>query len=200
MNMDLFLVRHGETQWNVDGRFCGHSDPPLTPRGRDQARALFDFIGNQIFDRVVSSPSIRAVETARLAHGEPLVDFRLRELDFGHLEGLRWEECSLEVRRGLGDFDNFQAPRGESVRELGGRVLDALHDLGHGRHLIVTHGGVIRFLSGKASITDYPKTATLIRLRTTVRSNSAGLVSTCEVISNHSAIASRARRDSNPRS
>jgi broad specificity phosphatase PhoE len=196
MNMDLFLVRHGETQWNVDGRFCGHSNPPLTARGRDQARALFDSIGSEIFDRVVSSPSIRAVETARLAHGEPVVDVRLSELDFGDLEGLRWDECSLEIRRGLGDYDNFQAPRGESVRELGERVLKALYDLGHGRHLVVTHGGVIRFLSGKASMTDYPRTATLIRLRTIVRRKSAGLVATCEVISNHSAIASRSLRDS----
>jgi 2,3-bisphosphoglycerate-dependent phosphoglycerate mutase len=199
MSMDLFLVRHGETQWNVEGRFCGHCDPSLTARGRAQARALFDSIGGESFDRVVSSPSIRAVETARLAYGEPVVDVRLRELDFGDLEGLRWDEFSFDVRRGLGDYDNFQAPRGESVRELGERVLDALYDLGYGRHLVVTHGGVIRFLSGKASMSAYPGTATLVRLRTTVRRKSAGLVATCEVISNHSAIASRSPGDSSLR-
>jgi len=182
MNMELFLVRHGETEWNAAGRFCGHSDPPLSPRGRDQAKALAAVINDTAFDRVVSSPSLRAVETARLAYGEPAVDERLRELDFGDLEGLSWSECPPDVRQRLTDYDGFHAPGGESVRELGERVLAALYDLGEGRHLVVTHGGVIRFLSGKASLTEYPKNATVTCLATSLRRSPSGLEATCQVI------------------
>ena len=52
-------MRHGETTWNQQGRFCGRSDPPLTDRGRQQATALRTLIGDVVFDRVVSSPSLR---------------------------------------------------------------------------------------------------------------------------------------------
>ena len=182
MNMELFLVRHGETEWNAAGRFCGHSDPPLTQRGRDEAALLRGLIGRESFDRAVSSPSIRALETARIAYGEPEVDERLRELDFGDLEGLVWSECSAEIRARLGDYDTFQAPGGESVRDLGARVLRVLHDLGAGRHLVVTHGGVIRFLAGKAAVTEYPRTATLTHLAVTLRKGDSDIEVDCVLV------------------
>ena len=164
MNNELWLVRHGETEWTCAGRFCGRSDPPLTERGRDDARALRSLLAAEVFDRFVSSPSIRALETAQLAYGEPAPEPRLQELDFGELEGLSWHECSDELRQTLGDYDGFCAPGGESVAALGDRVLAALRDLGPGRHLVVTHGGVIRFLTGLASETAYPRPASLTRV------------------------------------
>lgn len=182
MNMELFLVRHGETEWNATGRFCGHSDPPLTQRGRAQAAALRGLLAGESFDRAVSSPSIRALETTRIVYGEPETDERLRELDFGDLEGLVWSECSPDIRQRLAHYDTFQAPGGESVRALGERVLRALSDLGPGRHLVVTHGGVIRFLAGKAAITEYPKTATLTCLVATLRQTDSDLEIDCAVI------------------
>lgn len=161
---DLWLVRHGETEWTCAGRFCGRSDPPLTDRGRADARALRPLLEGETFDGFVSSPSVRALETARLAYGEPETEARLQELDFGELEGLTWARCSDELRQSLGSYDSFCAPGGESVTELGERVLAALHDLGPGKHLVVTHGGVIRFLTGLASGTDYPRPASLTRV------------------------------------
>lgn len=161
---ELWLVRHGETEWTCAGRFCGRSDPPLTDRGRDDARALRPLFADETFDRFVSSPSVRALETARLAYGEPAADARLQELDFGELEGLSWNECDDDLRRTLGEYDGFCAPGGESVTALGERVLAALRDLGPGRHLVVTHGGVIRYLTGLASETAYPRTASLTKV------------------------------------
>ena len=188
MKMELVLVRHGETTWNAGGRFCGRSDPPLTPRGRGQARALRILLLDEVFDRFISSPSARALETARLAYGEPSIDARLRELDFGELEGRAWMDCSADTQQRLLDYDNFQAPKGESVRELGERVLAALWDLGPGKHLVVTHGGVIRFLAGRASVIEYPKVATITRLRMMLSTGVSGALETrCELIAAHPA-------------
>lgn len=164
MTAELWLVRHGETEWTCAGRFCGRSDPPLTDRGRDDARGLAPRLVDETFDRFVSSPSVRALETARLAYGEPDTEPRLQELDFGELEGKVWHECSDELRGALGDYDTFCAPGGESVAALGERVLAALRELGPGRHLVVTHGGVIRFLTGLAAETSYPRPASLTRV------------------------------------
>ncbi len=161
---ELWLVRHGETEWTCAGRLCGRSDPPLTERGRTDASALRAALAGATFERVVSSPAARAVETARLAYGEPVLDARLHELDFGDLEGTTWADCSDDVRRSLIDYTGFCAPGGESVAELGERVLAALTDLGPGRHLVFSHGGVIRFLLGLAAETAYPQPATVTRL------------------------------------
>lgn len=164
MTAELWLVRHGETEWTCAGRFCGRSDPPLTDAGRAAARALRADLAGESFDRFVSSPSLRAVETARLAYGEPATDPRLHELDFGELEGRRWDDCTDDLRRQLLDYDGFCAPGGESVAALGERVLAAVGDLGPGKHLVVSHGGVIRFLLGRASESAYPQPASLTRV------------------------------------
>ena len=165
MTLDIWCLRHAETDWTAAGRFCGWSDPPLNERGRRRAGALRELLHLVEFDSVVSSPSIRAVETARLAYGEPRSDLRLRELDFGELEGSRWPECSTEMRERLADFDAFAAPQGETVPQLAERVSAALADLDAGRHLVVTHGGVIRLLLGRAGIASHPAPGGITPLR-----------------------------------
>jgi 2,3-bisphosphoglycerate-dependent phosphoglycerate mutase len=165
---ELWLVRHGETDWSAAQRFCGWSDPPLSERGRAMAASLRAELESIEFDSIVSSTSQRAVETARLAHGEPRTDERLRELDFGDIEGMTWTECSDDIRTQLLDYETFQAPNGESVEQLIARVSQALAELGPGRHLVVTHGGVIRFLLGRAGVTDYPALATIHRVTLTL--------------------------------
>lgn len=167
VKLDLWLVRHGETEWNAAGRFCGWSDTPLSQRGRAQARALRKPLTDQRFDSFVGSPSIRAVETARLAYGDPILDERLRELDLGDIEGSTWMDCSADVQERLRDYDTFQAPNGESVSQLSERALEALRDLGSGRHLVVTHGGVIRLLLGRAGVTRYPDVGSISRMQLT---------------------------------
>ena len=179
VTIELWLVRHGETEWSAAHRFCGWSDPPLSERGRAMAEALRHELADAQFDSVVSSTSGRAVETARLAYGEPRVDERLRELDFGDIEGMTWKDCTPELREQLLDYETFQAPNGESVAQLIARVTEALRELGPGRHLIVTHGGVIRFLLGRAGVTDYPALATIHRVTVTLDPAPPGLSVSC---------------------
>lgn len=161
---ELWLVRHGETDWSAAGRFCGRSDPALSGRGRAQASALRPLLENAVFDSFLSSPSRRALQTARLAYGEPRIEERLQELDFGDLEGCSWTECSVGMQARLLDYDTFEAPNGESVAELSKRVLGVVEVLGTGRHLLVTHGGVIRLLRGRVGNTEYPAPGSLSRI------------------------------------
>jgi 2,3-bisphosphoglycerate-dependent phosphoglycerate mutase len=146
MTTRLWLVRHGETDWSVAGRLNGWQDVPLNERGRAQARALADGLIGQSFAGTWSSDLQRSIETARLAIGEPTVDPRLRELDFGALEGRTWSELDVATQNELIGFDGFQAPGGEPVATFRARVTDFIAGLEPGDHLVVTHGGVIRML------------------------------------------------------
>ena len=146
MSLRLWLVRHGATDWSDAGRLNGWTDVPLNARGMIQARSLSQRLDGEEFVGVWSSDLIRATETARLTVKEPVTDRRLRELNFGRLEGKRWDECPAEVHQALAAFDRFEAPDGEAVAELRSRVLEFVEALPAGEHLVFTHGGVIRLL------------------------------------------------------
>lgn len=144
---ELWLVRHGETTWNREGRLTGWSDVPLTALGEQQARALSGWLAAERFERVVASDLQRAIQTARLAYGEPQeVSAALRELEFGQLEGLKWAELPEAYRAALLAFDGFQAPGGESTAQMRRRVYGFFDRLPAGRHLVFTHGGVLRMV------------------------------------------------------
>lgn len=144
---ELWLVRHGQTPWNLEGRLTGWSDLPLTALGEQQARALSGWLTGERFHRVVASDLQRAIQTARLAYGEPQeVAAALRELEFGQLEGLRWAELPEVYKEALLKFEGFQAPGGESTAQLRRRVYAFFDDLPAGRHLLFTHGGVLRLV------------------------------------------------------
>jgi 2,3-bisphosphoglycerate-dependent phosphoglycerate mutase len=146
----LWLVRHAETDWSSTGRLCGWTDVPLNERGRDQARARAWTLVGRRFTTAWSSDLRRAVETARLSHGSPTTDPRLRELRFGALEGLRWAELAPPTQGALLSFDGFAAPDGEAVESLRRRVLAFIAELPPGDHLLFTHGGVMRLLLRQA--------------------------------------------------
>lgn len=143
----LWLVRHGETDWSASGRFNGWTDVPLNTQGRRQARVVAGQLRGRRFVTAWSSDLSRAADTARLAGTEPVLDHRLRELDFGTLEGRTWAELSRRTREALIDFDAFIAPDGESAATMRARVLEFVDALPAGDHLVFTHGGVIRLLS-----------------------------------------------------
>lgn len=152
MTTRLWLVRHGETDWSAAGRLNGWRDVPLNERGRAQARGLADRLRDQRFVATWSSDVKRSTETARLADRSPAIDRRLRELDFGALEGMTWGELDEATQRALIGFDRFQAPGGESVAMLQARVADFIAGLDLGDHLVFTHGGVIRLLMREAGL------------------------------------------------
>lgn len=108
MSDALYIVRHGESEYNAKGLLAGITDIPLTDTGREQARQAGKQIKQFGITRIVSSPLVRAYETAQIIaeqigfHPESiLVDERLHERDFGVLEGTVWSERSLVGVEGL---------------------------------------------------------------------------------------------------
>lgn len=123
----LLLVRHGETAANVDGLLLGRADPPLTDRGRSQARALAAAIPTP--QRVVTSPLRRAVETAAAFGVTADVDERWIELDYGELDGRVPDSVPEEVWARWRADSSFAPPGGESLRTLSSRVAAACAEL-----------------------------------------------------------------------
>jgi broad specificity phosphatase PhoE len=160
----LLLARHGETDWNRDGRFQGHADTSLNAHGREQARALAEEVDG--VDVIYSSDLRRAVETAELV-AERLgldvqVDPRLRERGFGAWEGLTRPEIEASFRE---DFDRWRKGDGSGADDaerheaFAARIQAFLGDM-LARHpdetvLVITHGGSIRVVQAVASGLDY---------------------------------------------
>ena len=129
---DLFLVRHGETEWSRSGRHTGSTDVPLTEHGRAEARRLVPLIRSHRIGAAFVSPLQRARETAELI-GVPdaRVDVDLREWDYGGYEGI----TTVEIQRTRAD-----------------RVLakvDAAHANTEGVVLLVAHGHFLRVLTAR---------------------------------------------------
>ncbi len=143
--MELYLMRHGVTAWNREGRFQGREDLPLSREGREDARQAGILLRRFPLDRAVSSPLLRAQETARLLLGEretpvPLeIEPRLIERDYGRLAGLLppEREALLASGRETGVED------GPAVAARALEALRAIRDQGGSRVLVVSHGGVI---------------------------------------------------------
>ena len=160
--LELWLVRHGETPASRDRRVAGWTNVPLTEEGERQAAALRPRLAGREFDSVWASDLDRALHSARLAWGEPRQDARLREISFGSLEGQPWEALAPGERDAVTRFAGFAAPGGESFEALRTRVLSLVDSLGPGRHLLFTHGGVVRLLSREAGEDSFVPTGTLL--------------------------------------
>ncbi len=159
---ELWLVRHGETPASRGRTLAGWTDVPLTERGEAQAAALRPVFTGEAFDGVWSSDLVRAVTTARLAWGEPSQDRRLRELDFGELEGADYMTMDPRVQEDLTRFEGFVAPGGESFGALHARVMSFVDGLPPGRHALFTHGGVVRLLARELGEDRFVPTGTLL--------------------------------------
>lgn len=144
--VEVWLVRHGQTAWSDAARYTGWSDVALTAAGEARARELAPLLPAGPDVTAWSSDLDRCVRTAQLAGLEPRIDRRLRELDFGELDGLTWEQLSEAHRSAVVAFEDFAAPGGESVSQLRARVHAFFEELEPGRHIVVTHGGVVRSL------------------------------------------------------
>ncbi len=168
----IWLVRHGQTAWNEQGRFCGHTDIPLSEAGRKQAHKLAAQLQNVMISAIYSSDLSRARETAeiigngiRLKDGEvqtPIITSpTLREINFGAWEGLTYDEIATTFPEELGFFTNpefISPPQGETLVEVLQRVLPALRDFIRHRHdravVVVSHEGILRGLL--CSLLDMP--------------------------------------------
>ena len=154
----LIVVRHGETEWNLEGRRQGHLDSPLTAKGIAQSEALAQRLANYSFSSLYSSDLGRAYQTAKLISDTTghtiLVDQRLRERNLGIFQGLKGDEIQQAYPGKLllhktGDPD-YIIPQGESSRQQAQRNISCLEEFAQ-KHtgkviVIVTHGGVLNAL------------------------------------------------------
>ena len=127
---DLLIVRHPETDANVNGRFVGQGESPYTAVGRREARRLSHKIASFQPAVIWSSPLLRArvvaERAASLAHVALKVDRRYMELDFGDAHGLTWEEITVAgIPFNYRSEDEPVAPGGESRNQLLARVGEA---------------------------------------------------------------------------
>ncbi|MCD9622410.1 histidine phosphatase family protein [Rhabdothermincola salaria] len=147
----VLLVRHGETEDNVRGRFLGRGDPPLNGRGRCQARQLAPVLASFAPEVLVTSPARRAAETLVEAAGghHPVLDDAFREVDFGRWEGRTRDEVAAldpsdHERFASGAVSGF--PGGDRVADIADRAGGALDRYPGDRLVIVTHATTIRIL------------------------------------------------------
>ena len=161
----IFLVRHAETDYNLDKRLCSRTDAPLNDAGREQALALGKRLKGSNFGRVITSPAARCQETADLiikgAHGPDAgasitVDPRLREADFGRFEG----ESATELEAGSDPlFEQWRqggvlSPEDgvEPLISVAARAGSFLDDLPRDPLpiLVVSHGYLLRLMLAQA--------------------------------------------------
>lgn len=157
MTTTITLIRHGETDWNVEGRWQGFAPVPLNANGMRQAREAAPYLKTAGIDRIVASDLLRARQTAEIV-AETLslpvaFDSRWREIDLGNWQGLTQNEISAWDPENHSAFDQAsyldrRFPDGENNRQHIQRTAKALHAVleDHpGEHtLVATHGGSIR--------------------------------------------------------
>lgn len=160
--MRLYIIRHGETDWNIKKRFQGRTDIPLNEEGRRLARITSEALRDVPFARIYTSPLKRAYETAMIIKGTreiPVIeDQRIIEISFGIYEGvcIAKEGYDLPDPEFLNFFDRpeaYRPPEGaESIGELKLRTKDFLDDIMNNKAmeddtiLISTHGAALRGL------------------------------------------------------
>jgi broad specificity phosphatase PhoE len=167
----LLLVRHGETDWNREGRWQGLSDTHLNDQGREQARSLA--LQADGVDVIYSSDLARASETAEIV-AEDLgldvrLDERLRERGFGEWEGLNSDEIEERFAEAHGRWKAGEGPGAENAEPFAafaGRIHDFVDEILE-RHpgetvLVVSHGGSIRVIHALAAGLDYVRDHRLI--------------------------------------
>jgi broad specificity phosphatase PhoE len=154
----LFLFRHGETDWNREGRLQGHTDTPLNATGLAQAEALTERLRPHRLEAVVSSDLARALTTGRIVAeglGVPLIrEPGLREANIGEAEGLYWPEVKSRFGEALTERwftdDDAAFPGGETGLETRSRGLAALRrfvaEQPYRRIGVSTHGAMVRQL------------------------------------------------------
>jgi alpha-ribazole phosphatase len=163
--MDVYLVRHGITKWNLEKRYLGHTDEPLLIRERNKLNPLRHEMENMSFDFCYSSDLKRCTETIHylLPNERVCLDSRLRELHFGDWEGLTYEmlKNDLSYQEWIMDWEKKAPPNGESYQKLMKRLNSFLAELlslaeltdHHKNVLIVTHGGLIRSIMQSFELT-----------------------------------------------
>jgi len=148
--LEIWLIRHGETEWSLSGQHTGRTDVPLTEHGREQARSLAPLLARQSFDVVLTSPMSRAIDTCREAGlgASSRVESDLGEWNYGVYEG----RTTAEIRASVPGWTvwNSPVPEGESIEQIQGRANALIERLlgMRGRVALFSHGHFLRVLGG----------------------------------------------------
>lgn len=157
--MKLYFIRHGQTDWNIDGKIQGRTDVELNEEGIAQAEKLKNIVKDYNIDLIISSPLARARKTANIIRDEIncdiIFDEALIERDFGVFEGLTSVEIEEEESK-YGKFNNYylnvERLGVEPIKTLCDRVWTFIEGVKRKYYdkniLIVTHGGVMRGVEG----------------------------------------------------
>ena len=149
MHLQLWLIRHGETEWSASGQHTGRTDLPLTLEGKLHARQIARFLGGRVFALVLTSPLQRARETCRLAGygGSAVIDANLREWDYGEYEGRTTPQIQIE-RPGWSLWRDGVIG-GESLEQLANRAQKAIDRAlsSSSDVLVFAHGHILRVLT-----------------------------------------------------
>jgi broad specificity phosphatase PhoE len=147
--IQIYLVRHGETEWSATGQHTGTTDKPLTEAGRQQAESIRTILRKVSFSLVLSSPLSRAVETAQIAGLGSRVETReeLREFSYGDYEGL----TTQEIREKVPEWTvwTHPCPGGETLEAAAERAKKLLEEVNGtaGSIVIFSHGHMLRILA-----------------------------------------------------
>jgi broad specificity phosphatase PhoE len=121
-DLQLWLIRHGETEWSLSGAHTSRTDIPLTARGEERAEKIRDYLAHRAFSLVLTSPLQRARETCRVAgySGVAQVEENLREWDYGVFEG----RTTADIRKDQPDWSIWDSPvpQGETVEQVAART------------------------------------------------------------------------------
>lgn len=164
--MKLYLIRHGQTDWNADGKIQGSKDIELNSKGIIQARQLTEIVkSNYKVSKIYSSPQKRATTTAKILSDSINIEYTvikgLEEINLGEWEGLSWEEVQSSYPLEFNDWFNnrrhTKPPKGESYQEMLERNLKAIREIIDKNDedvVVVTHSAVIMCL--QCFITNIP--------------------------------------------
>jgi len=156
MPTKLILIRHGETEWSYQKRYCGLTDIDLNEIGRRQARKLLKRLSREKIHKVYSSDMKRTLQFAKMVFKDTPVEqlLHLREINFGIFEGLTYQDVMAKYpqvyRKWLENPLDIIIPQGESLNSLAGRVRKALRRIlsqdSNKTVAVFTHGGPIRVI------------------------------------------------------
>ena len=157
--MNLYLIRHGQTEFSRENRFCGSSDPPLTPAGQAMADAFAKAYASTAWQAIYTSPLLRSRQTAdalvRLTGVAPIIEDGLKEIAYGEWEGLGVDEVKARWPDAYAywadDVASRGAPGGETAFHVAARAMRVVEAIrtrhASGNVLIVSHKATLRIIT-----------------------------------------------------
>jgi len=156
MGVKLFLIRHGQTLWNKEGKYQGDKDIDLTRVGINQAKLAAKYLSRVDFSNIYSSPLRRAIDTANIINKTKNLKIiareNLKEINFGKWEGMKFDEINRmfheDYQKWLGDPYNNCPTGGESFKQVKERTAAEIDNIVNENEddcsvAVITHGGVI---------------------------------------------------------